>query len=184
VSRKPGSTAPCSVEIFGTNSTLPLEDIPESDWISIGLVTSADKVGQFSSPYRRGRLLYTGQGVFSLVATDVSATGSSSSGGGGSSTDRQLVEPLGKLGVAHQLNVSSGGGTVVLSPTCTRYTVIARGGDIRFAASESVPDASTAALLMASVERDYACDAGTSISAIKASHETSTTVFMEIIEIN
>lgn len=97
--------------------------------------------------------------------------------------DRVTTEPLGRLGVGRQIDVSSGGNTVTLTSTCTRFTVLARGGDIRIAMGSTIPNSSTGALLMENGERDYTCAAGSSISAIKAAHEDAATVVLEIIEL-
>jgi len=125
-----------------------------------------------------------------LIQTDsvVTPWPSSSGGSSGGSTpvtiaDRIRVEPLGTLSTPRQIDVSNGGGYVTLTSTCVRFTVIARGGDIRIAMGTTTPSDTTAALLLAGTERDYVCPTNSSIAAIKASHETASTTVLEIIEI-
>lgn len=103
-----------------------------------------------------------------------------------SGADRAMTEPLGTLGgatSAHQIDVSSAAGSASLSAGCTRYTITARGGDVRICTGSDAASAAVSPLLTANSERDYACPAGTVIHAIKAAHETAATVVVEIIEI-
>lgn len=103
-----------------------------------------------------------------------------------SGADRAMTEPLGTLGghtSSHLIDVSSAAGSAALSAGCTRYTIIARGGDARVCTGDTAADASISPLLQAGVERDYACPSGTVIHAVKAAHEAAATVVVEIIEI-
>lgn len=94
------------------------------------------------------------------------------------------TNPLGLPTVARQLTVGGSNAEVTLTPTCSRISVLAVGGAMRYVVGvgAQTADASTSHYIAAGERLDIAVPEGGTIAAIQASGDTAGTV-LEITEL-
>lgn len=94
------------------------------------------------------------------------------------------TSPLGVPTVARQLAVSGSSTSVALTATCTRVSVLARGGPMRYVVGvgAQTANASTSHYIAADERLDLAVPEGATIAAIRASGDAAG-VALEITEL-
>lgn len=94
------------------------------------------------------------------------------------------VDPLGRLGVARQLAVTTANNNVELTATCRRLSLYARGCDMRLAVGTGAQtaDASTSHFIAQNERIDISVLEPANLAAIRASH-ASTNGTLEVTEL-
>lgn len=96
-----------------------------------------------------------------------------------SQSDPLPVEPLGRPDVARQVAAGAAAGSVTLTATATRLSIVARGADLRFAVNAT---ATAASHYIADGERlDIAVPLNSSISAIRNAGVDGTLEVSELV---